>query len=73
MPLLTTIAAASSMGGLVALLVPIIVIVIVALIIWAINERFAPDPLIKQIVQYVLFGVVLIVLIMKLFPLLGFN
>ena len=71
MPLLSIIAAAS-MGSLVSLLVPLIVIIIVALIIWAINDRFAPDPLIKSIVQYVLFGVVLIVLIMKLFPLLGF-
>lgn len=61
------------MHALVAVLVPIIVIVVVALIILVINARFAPDPSIQQIVAYVVYGVVLIALIVKLFPLLGFG
>lgn len=54
-----------------SLLVPIILVVCAALIIWAIAERFSPDPLITRIVQIVLFVVVLVVLITKLLPLLG--
>ena len=61
------------MHALIALLVPIIVLIVVALIIWWIAERFSPDPLITKIVQIVLFAVVLIVLLTKLFPLLGFG
>ena len=52
---------------------PIIVLVVVALIIWYATERFSPDPLITKIVQVVLFAVVLIVLLTKLFPLLGIG
>lgn len=58
---------------LIGLLVPIIVIIGVALIIWYVAERFSPDPLITKIVQIVLFIVVLIVIITKLFPLLGLG
>lgn len=61
------------MHELVGLLVPIIVIIGVALIIWVVTQRFSPDPLITKVVQIVLFIVVLVVLLMKLFPLLGFN
>ena len=61
------------MHELVGLLVPIIVIIGVALIIWIVTQRFSPDPLITKVVQIVLFIVVLVVLLMKLFPLLGFN
>ena len=59
------------MHSLVAMLVPIIVIVGVAIIIWIVAERFSPDPLITKIVQIVLFIVVLVVLLTKLFPMLG--
>ena len=61
------------MHALIALLVPIIILIVVALIIWWVAERFSPDPLITKIVQVVLFAVVLIVIITRLFPLLGFN
>jgi hypothetical protein len=61
------------MHGLVAVLVPIIVVVIVALILIAANERFAPDPMLKKIIDYVIYGCVLIFLIIKLFPLLGIS
>lgn len=61
------------MHELVGLLVPIIVIIGVALIIWVVTQRFSPDPLITKVVQIVLFIVVLVVLLMKLFPLLGFS
>ena len=61
------------MGGLVGSLAPIIVIVVVALIILVLNDRFAPDPSLKKIVTYVVYAVVLIALIMKLFPLLGIG
>jgi hypothetical protein len=56
---------------LVSVLVPIIIIVGVAIIIWIVAERFSPDPLITKIVQIVLFIVVLVILLTKLFPLLG--
>lgn len=59
------------MHALVSALVPIIIIVAVALIIWYVAERFSPDPLITKIVQIVLFAVVLVVLLLKLFPMLG--
>jgi len=59
--------------GLVAVLIPIIIIVVVALIILVLNDRFAPDPSIKKIVAYVVYAVVLIALILKLFPLLGIG
>ena len=61
------------MHALIAVLVPIIVIVVVALIILVLNDRFAPDPSLKQIVAYVVYGCVLIALIIKLLPLLGFG
>lgn len=61
------------MHELVAVLVPIIVIVVIALIILVLNDRFAPDPSLKQIVAYVVYGCVLIALIIKLLPLLGFG
>lgn len=61
------------MQALVASLIPIIVIIVVALIIiWA-TERFSPDPLITKIIKVVVFAVVLIALLMKLIPLLGFH
>lgn len=59
--------------GLVGILIPIIVIVVAALIILVLNDRFAPDPSLKKIVTYVVYAVVLIALIMKLFPLLGIG
>jgi disulfide bond formation protein DsbB len=59
--------------GLVAVLIPIIIIVVVALIILALNDRFAPDPSLKKIVAYVVYAVALIALILKLFPMLGFG
>ena len=59
------------MHMLVSVLVPIIIIVGVAIIIWIVAERFSPDPLITKIVQIVLFIVVLVILLTKLFPLLG--
>lgn len=59
------------MHALTAVLVPIIIVVVVGLIIWWVAERFSPDPLITKIVQVVVFAVVLIVCLMKLFPLLG--
>lgn len=61
------------MHSLIAVLVPIIIIVVVALIILILNDRFAPDPSIKQIVAYVVYACVLIALIVKLFPLLGIG
>ena len=61
------------MHELVAVLVPIIVIVVIALIILVLNDRFAPDPSLKQNVAYVVYGCVLIALIIKLLPLLGFG
>lgn len=61
------------MQALVAMLIPIIIIIVVALIIiWA-TERFSPDPLITKIIQVVVFAVVLIALLLKLVPLLGFH
>ena len=59
------------MHALTAVLVPVIIVIIVGLIIWYVAEQFSPDPLITKIVQIVVFGVVLIVLLLKLFPLLG--
>lgn len=61
------------MSSLVSMLVPIIIIVVVALIIIWVTERFSPDPLITKIIQIVVFAVVLIALLMKLVPLLGFR
>lgn len=61
------------MHALIAALIPIIVIVIVALIILVLNDRFAPDESIKKIVAYIVYGCVLIALIVKLLPLLGFS
>ncbi len=61
------------MHSLIGLLVPLIVTIGVALIIWYVAERFSPDPLITKVVQVVLFIVVLVVIIMKLFPLLGLG
>ena len=61
------------MHGLIAALVPIIVIVVVALIILVLNDRFAPDASLKKIVAYVVYACVLIALIVKLLPLLGFG
>ncbi len=61
------------MSALINALVPIIILVIVALIIWAAAERFSPDPFITKIVQYIVFGVVLIVLLTKFVPLLGLG
>jgi hypothetical protein len=61
------------MHEFVSVLVPLIVTIGVALIIWMVAERFSPDPLITKIVQVVLFIVVLVVVILKLFPLLGFG
>lgn len=61
------------MGALIAMLIPIIVIIVVALIIiWA-TDRFSPDPLITKIIKVVVFAVVLIALLLKLVPLLGFH
>lgn len=62
-----------AMHGLIATLIPIIIIVVVALIILVLNDRFAPDLSIKKIVAYVVYACVLIVLILKLFPLLGIG
>lgn len=59
------------MHELQGILVPVIIVVVVALVIWYVAERFSPDPLVTKIIQIVLFAVVLIVLITKLFPLLG--
>ena len=61
------------MHELTSVLVPLIVTIGVALIIWYVAERFSPDPLITKVVQVVLFIVVLVVIIMKLFPLLGLG
>ena len=58
------------MHGLINALVPIIVIVVVAAIIVLVAERFSPDPLITQIVRWVVFALVLIVLLTKLLPML---
>ncbi len=58
------------MDALTGLLVPILILIVVALIIWWIAERFSPDPLVTKIVQVILFAVVLIVIVTKLFPLL---
>jgi hypothetical protein len=60
------------MHALTALLVPIIVLVVVALVIWYAAERFSPDPFITKLVQIVIFAIVLIFLLLKLVPLLGF-
>lgn len=61
------------MQALISMLIPIIIIIVVALIIiWA-TERFSPDPLITKIIKVVVFAVVLIALLMKLVPLLGFH
>ena len=61
------------MHELTTILVPLIVTIGVALIIWYVAERFSPDPLITKIVQIVLFILVLVVLLTKLFPMLGFG
>lgn len=61
------------MSALIAALIPIIVLVVIAIIIIAVTERFSPDPLITTIVRWVVFAVVLIVLLTKLVPLLGFG
>lgn len=58
------------MASIVSLLIPIVVAVIAALIALAINERFAPDALLKQIVAYVIYALVLIFVILKLVPLI---
>lgn len=60
------------MRALVGMLVPIIVLVVIAIIIIAVTERFSPDPLITTIVRWVVFAVVLIFLLTRLIPLLGF-
>lgn len=59
------------MHGLVAILVPIIIVVVVGLIILAVNARFSPDPLITTIVNYVVYALILIVVVVKLLPLLA--
>ncbi len=61
------------MSALIAMIVPIIILVVVALVIIWVTERFSPDPLITKIIQVIVFAVVLIALLMKLVPLLGFH
>lgn len=58
------------MAALGALLIPIIVAVTVALIIVLLTNRFAPDPVLNKIIQYVVFAALLIFLIVKLLPLI---
>lgn len=59
------------MHALVAVFVPVIIIIAVALILWYVIERFSPDPLVTKICQIVIFVVVLVVILTKLFPLIA--
>jgi hypothetical protein len=60
------------MSALVSLLVPLIIICVVAFIIIRVTQRFSPDPMITEIVKWVVLAIVLIALITKLLPLLRF-
>lgn len=58
------------MQAFVAVLIPIIIIVAVGLIAKLINDRFSPDPTVTQIVNWIIYGIVLIMIITKLLPLM---
>ncbi len=61
------------MHVLISQLVPIIVLVVIALVIWYAAERFSPDPFLTKVVHIIVFAVVLIILLTKLFPMLGLG
>ena len=60
------------MEPFIALLIPTILVVLAAIIIVAVAERFSPEPFTLIIIRWIVFVVVLIFLLKKFVPLLGF-
>lgn len=58
------------MQPFVALLIPILIIVGAGIIALLINERFAPDPLVAKIVQWVIYILMIGMVIMRILPLI---
>lgn len=56
------------MQGFVSALIPILIIVGAGIIALLINERFAPDPLVAKIVQWVIYILMIIMVITRLLP-----
>jgi hypothetical protein len=56
------------MQGFVSALIPILIIVGAGIIALLINERFAPDPLVAKIVQWVIYILMIIMIISRLLP-----
>jgi len=60
------------MEPFIALLIPTILVVLAAIIIVAVAERFSPEPFLTLIIRWIVFVGVLIFLLKKFVPLLGF-
>jgi hypothetical protein len=56
------------MQSFVSALIPILIIVGAGIIALLINERFAPDPLVAKIVQWVIYILMIVMVITRLLP-----
>lgn len=56
------------MQSFVSALIPILIIVGTGIIALLINERFAPDPLVAKIVQWVIYILMIVMVISRLLP-----
>jgi hypothetical protein len=56
------------MQAFVSALIPILIIVGAGIIALLINERFAPDPLVAKIVQWVIYILMIVMIISRLLP-----
>lgn len=56
------------MQGFVSALIPILIIVGAGIIALLINERFAPDPLVAKIVQWMIYILMIVMIISRLLP-----
>lgn len=56
------------MQSFVSVLIPILIIVGAGIIALLINERFAPDPLVAKIVQWIIYILMIVMVITRLLP-----
>jgi hypothetical protein len=56
------------MQSFVSALIPMLIIVGAGIIALLINERFAPDPLVAKIVQWVIYILMIVMIISQLLP-----
>jgi hypothetical protein len=56
------------MQSFVSALIPILIIIGAGIIALLINERFAPDPLVAKIVQWVIYILMIVMVISRLLP-----